>query len=424
MMIKGGTMTNQTARMNQAFIYVTSLFFAWGFITATLDTLVPLVKSVFTLSYSESLLTQFAFFLAYGVVSLPASSLVARKGSAASIIIALIAMMVGCLIFPLATYLRAYPLILIALFVLGSGITLLQVAANPLAAALGKPEKSHMRLVLSQAFNSFGTTIAPFIGARLLLSGGVFSGTQDEAALAESLHKVDTAYLLVAGALAVLTFGLWRVRSYLSTGALAADAAPHSPFEALKSRWAVAGALGIFLYVGAEVSVGSLIINFLVQTLGIAHEQAGTLLGYYWGGAMVGRFVGSALLARFRAGPLLAGAALIAGVLCVLVSQTGGNVAAAAVLSIGLFNSIMFPTIFTLTLERSTAPQASTSGLLCMAIVGGALLPQLVGQVADKVSLGIAFLVPAAAYLGIAFFASATSRKAPVAQAEPAQSLH
>jgi fucose permease len=184
--------STQPARMNQAFIYVTSLFFAWGFITATLDTLVPLVKSVFTLSYSESLLTQFAFFLAYGIVSLPASSLVARLGSAASIIIALVTMVVGCLIFPVATSLRAYPLILVALFVLGSGITLLQVAANPLAAALGKPEKSHMRLVLSQAFNSFGTTIAPYIGARLLLSGGVFGGNQDEAALAESLHKVDT----------------------------------------------------------------------------------------------------------------------------------------------------------------------------------------------------------------------------------------
>jgi FHS family L-fucose permease-like MFS transporter len=417
-------MSNQSARMNQAFIYVTSLFFAWGFITATLDTLVPLVKSVFTLSYSESLLTQFAFFLSYGIVSLPASSLVARKGSAASIIIALITMVVGCLIFPLATSLRAYPLILVALFVLGSGITLLQVAANPLAAALGKPEKSHMRLVLSQAFNSFGTTIAPYLGARILLSGGVFSGNQDEAALAESLHKVDTAYLLVAVALALLTFGLWRVRAYLTTGALAADEAPHSPFEALKSRWAIGGALGIFLYVGAEVSVGSLVINFLVQTLGIAHEEAGHLLSFYWGGAMVGRFIGSALLARFRAGPLLAVAALAASLLCAVVSQSGGNVAEYALLSIGLFNSIMFPTIFTLTLERSSAPPASTSGLLCMAIVGGALLPQLVGKVADSVSLATAFLVPAVAYLGIAFFATATSRKAPVTLAKPAQSLH
>ena len=421
-------MNNQPARMNQAFIYVTSLFFAWGFITATLDTLVPLVRSVFTLSYSESLLTQFAFFMSYGIVSLPASSLVARKGSASSIIIALITMVIGCLIFPVATSLRAYPLVLLALFVLGSGITLLQVAANPLAAALGKPETSHMRLVLSQAFNSLGTTIAPFLAAGLLLSGGVFNsgGDQSEAALAESLHKVDTAYLLVAAVLALLTFGLWRVRAYLTTGALAADEKPHSPFEALKSGWALAGAAGIFLYVGAEVSIGSVIISFLVQEkiLGVSHEEAGHLLSFYWGGAMVGRFIGSFLLARFRAGHLLTGAAVAAALLCTTVTQTEGETAAFAVLIIGLFNSIMFPTIFTLTLERSSAPPASTSGLLCVAIVGGALLPLLFGRVVDLTSLGFAFLVPAAAYLCIAFFAAATSRKAPVALAEAGRSLH
>ena len=412
-------MNKPPARINLAFIYVTSLFFAWGFVTETLDPLVPLVKSVFTLSYSESLLTQFAFFLSYGVMSLPASSLVARKGSASSIIIALTAMVIGFLIIPLATSLRAYPLVLLALFVIGSGITLLQVAANPLAAALGSPEKSHMRLVLSQAFNSLGTTIAPYLGARLLLSGGVFSGDlHDEAALAESLHKIDLGSLVAGGAIALLALGLWRVRAHLTTGSLAADEAPHSPFEALKSRWAVAGSIGIFLYVGAEVSVGSIIISFLVQTLSIPHEQAGILLPFYWGGAMVGRFVGSALLARFRAGPLLTIAALVAGSLCVVVSQSGGNVAEVAVLSIGLFNSIMFPTIFTLTLERSSAPPAATSGLLCMAIVGGALLPQLVGRVADSVSLAAGFLVPALAYLGIALFAAASSRKVPAVLAE------
>ena len=418
-------MTTQPARMNLAFIYVTSLFFAWGFVTATLDPLVPLVKSVFTLSYSESLLTQFAFFLSYGIISLPASSLVARKGSAASIIIALVTMVVGCLIFPIATSLRTYPLVLVALFVLGSGITLLQVAANPLAAALGTPERSHMRLVLSQAFNSLGTTIAPFLGARLLLRGGVFGGgTQDEAALAESLGKIDTAFLIVAAAIALLALGLWRVRAHLATKALSADEAPHSPFEALKSKWAVAGALGIFLYVGAEVSVGSITISFLVQALDIPHEEAGHLLSFYWGGAMVGRFIGSYLLTRFRAGWLLAIAAVVASLLCAVVSQSTGQMAEMVVLSIGLFNSIMFPTIFTLTLERSSAPPASTSGLLCMAIVGGALLPQLVGRVADGVSLSAAFLVPAAAYLGIAAFAFATTRKAPVVSGEPLQSLH
>jgi FHS family L-fucose permease-like MFS transporter len=283
-----------------------------------------------------------------------------------------------------------------------------------------------MRLVLSQAFNSLGTVLAPLAGSVLLLRGGVFGASKGEEALAESLHSIDVSFLIVAAVIAALAFGLWRVRAHLTTGSLAPDAAGHSPFEALKSRWAVAGAAGIFLYVGAEVSVGSIIISFLTQpiVLDIAPEQAGRLLAFYWGGALTGRFLGSALLTRFRAGPLLSGAALIASLLCVTVSQAGGDVAAVAVLSIGLFNSIMFPTIFTLTLERSSASAASTSGLLCMAIVGGAVLPQLVGRVADSAGLSLTFLVPAVAYFGIALFALATSRKAPASLAGATQSLH
>ena len=397
-------------KQNHAFIYVTSLFFAWGFVTATLDPLVPLVRSVFTLSYSESLLTQFAFFLSYGVVSLPASSFVARRGAAVSVITALLCMVAGCLIFPLATSMRAYPLVLVALFVLGSGITLLQVAANPLAAALGDPSRSHLRLTLSQAFNSLGTVLAPWIGSMVMLRGGVFAGGASE----ESLHAVDLTYVAVAGFLGLLAFGIWRVRDLL-----AASEEPHerhSPFEALGSRWALAGAASIFLYVGAEVSIASLMINFLMQSqiLGITAENAGWLLGYcYWGGAMVGRFLGSWLMSRFPAGKLLGLAGAIAALLCLTVSQSSGVVAAAAALSIGLFNSIMFPTIFTLTLERSTATKASTSGLLCVAIVGGALLPQLVGLVADATgSLAPTFFVPAFAYLAIGLFALSTVRRA------------
>ena len=401
------------SKPNLPFIYVTSLFFAWGFVTATLDPLVPLVKSVFTLSYAESMMTQFAFFLSYGVVSLPASSFVARKGSALSIIVALACMVLGCLIIPVATFLRAYPLVLVALFVIGSGITLLQVAANPLAAALGAPETSHLRLTFSQAFNSLGTVLAPLLGSVVMLRGGVFGkGADIEANRLESLRNIDLSFLLLAGAVALLAAGLWRVRRFLLTEALAPQEKAHSPFEALSSRWAVAGATAIFLYVGAEVSIGSIIINFLVQPqiLGIVHEQAGRLLSLYWMGAMVGRFIGSGLLTRIRASALLTAAAAIAGLLCVTVSQSGGMVAAVAVLSIGLFNSIMFPNIFTLTLERSSAPAAATSGLLCVAIVGGAILPQIVGRVADWAGLGITFLVPAIAYFGIAAFAAATLR--------------
>jgi FHS family L-fucose permease-like MFS transporter len=407
-------MTQSASRSSLAFTYVTTLFFAWGFVTATLDPLVPLVRSVFTLSYSESLLTQFAFFLSYGIISLPAAGFVARRGSAASIIIALLCMVAGCLIFPLATNLRAYPLVLLALFVLGSGITLLQVAANPLAAALGSPERSHLRLTLSQAFNSLGTVLAPIIGSVMMLRGGVFgAGSDIESNRAESLKHVDQSFLLVALAVLFLAAGLWRVRRLLVTPGLTPQDTWSSPLAALGSRWAVAGAVGIFLYVGAEVSIGSVIISFLIQPqiLAVVPERAGFLLSFYWLGAMVGRFAGSLLLARWRAGPLLTGAALIAGLLCITVSQTTGRLAAAAVLSIGLFNSIMFPTIFTLTLERSSVPAPATSGLLCVAIVGGAILPQLVGKVADNAGLSVTFLVPALAYLGIALFAAATARK-------------
>jgi len=368
---------------------------------------------VFTLSYSESLLTQFAFFLSYGVMSLPAAMLVARKGSADAIIIALAAMVAGCLLIPLATALREYGVVLLALFVIGSGITLLQVAANPLAAALGPPARSHFRLTLSQAFNSLGTVLAPLVGSVIMLRGGVFGGGLDqEANRSESLGHIDTSFLIVAAVIALLATLLWRVRRLLVTPGLAPEDSSQVLFEALSSRWALAGAAAIFLYVGAEVSVASIIINFLMQPdiLGISAEQAGRLLSLYWLGAMIGRFAGSALLSKMRAGPLLAAAALAAAILCLTVSQTGGMVAAVAVLAIGLFNSIMFPTIFTLTLERSSAPAPATSGLLCMAIVGGALLPQLVGQVADRAGLSLTFLVPALAYGAITLFAALAAR--------------
>lgn len=400
---------------NVAFIYVTSLFFAWGFVTATIDPLIPTVRSIFSLSYAESMLTQFAFFMAYGVVSLPAGSLVARVGFARSILIAIAAMIVGCLIIPIATTLRTYELVLVALFVIASGITLLQVAANPLAAVLGPPQRSHFRLTLSQAFNSLGTVIAPYLGAILMLRGGMFGADSHldiEASREISLRSIDRSFVLIAIALALLAFFIWRVRGRISAAAKPPAARGASPLLAFRSRWALLGGAAIFLYVGAEVSIASIMINFLMQptVLGVNAETAGTLLSLYWGGAMVGRFIGSALLTRVHAGWLLAGAASAAGVLCLTVTQSIGMTAAVAALVIGLFNSIMFPTIFTLTLERSSAPVESTSGLLCMAIVGGAVLPLLFGHVADVSDIALAFLIPMAAYFGIAAFAAIASR--------------
>jgi MFS transporter, FHS family, L-fucose permease len=401
-------------QIHSALVYVTSLFFIWGFVTATIDPLVPSVRSIFSLSYAESMLTQFAFFLAYGVVSLPAGIIVARQGYSRSILYALGAMVLGCLLIPAATAVRNYELVLAALFVIASGITLLQVAANPLAAVLGPPERSHFRLTLSQAFNSLGTVLAPYIGAVLMLRGGVFganSGADLEASRTESLRNIDTSFILIAVAITALAFFIWRVR-----GRIAAAAPQHlefaSPLQAFRSRWAVLGAIAIFLYVGAEVSIGSIMINFLEQKniLSVSAETAGRVLSLYWLGAMIGRFIGSALLMRVSAGRLLMLAALVAGVLCLTVTQSLGVTAAGAAIAVGLFNSIMFPTIFTLTLERSTAPVASTSGLLCMAIVGGALLPVFAGHVADVAGLSVAFLVPMAAYFGIAIFAAAAAR--------------
>jgi MFS transporter, FHS family, L-fucose permease len=412
-----------------ALVAVTTLFFAWGFITAMIDPLIPSVRAIFRLSYAQSMLTQFAFFLAYGIVSMPAAALVARLGYGRSVICALLAMIAGCLIIPLATKVEHYEGVLLALFVIASGITVLQVAANPLAAALGPPDRSHFRLTLSQAFNSLGTVIAPYLGSMLMLRGGVFAadgGTANAANAADaaavravSLRNIDTSFLLIAGMIAVLVLFIWRSQRRLTVAPPPAQA-QDSVFAALQSHWAVLGAGAIFLYVGAEVSIGSTLINFLHQpdVLGVSLERAGKLLSLYWLGAMVGRFAGSALLTRLRAVRLLSIFAFVAALLCLTVSQGAGVLAAGCALAVGLFNSIMFPNIFTLTLERSTASPAATSGLLCMAIVGGAVLPPITGLIADSAGLHTAFLLPMAAYALICAFAitAARARVAPVGQ--------
>jgi FHS family L-fucose permease-like MFS transporter len=324
---------------------------------------------------------------------------------------------VGCLLIPVATFFDTYALVLVALFVIAGGITVLQVAANPLAAALGDPGRSHFRLTLSQAFNSFGTVLGPYLGSRLMLHGGMFSGAgagTDAAARTASLRNIDHSFLIAAVLLVLLVVLIWGARRRLSDAARPRSAAAGlSVLDALNSPWALFGAAAIFFYVGAEVSIGSIMINFLHQPdmLGVSLERAGTLLGLlYWGGAMVGRFIGSALLTRIAAHRLLAVVAVGATLFCLIVSQTHGVLAAAVVLSIGLLNAIMFPTIFTLTLERSSASTAATSGLLCMAIVGGAVLPLIVGRTIDAFGLHAAYLVPMVAYACVAAFALSAAR--------------
>jgi FHS family L-fucose permease-like MFS transporter len=360
-------------------------------------------------------LTQFAFFMSYGIVSLPGAALVARAGYGRSILIALGAMIVGCLFMPFATYVQRYELVLVALFIIGSGITVLQVAANPLAAVLGAPERSHFRLTFSQAFNSLGTVIAPYLGSMLLLRGGVFAANgaaTGAASRAASLRNIDTGFLAIAVMLALLVVFIWRFSGRLSRSAPPPAPARDSVMHALQSPWALFGAAAIFLYVGAEVSIGSVMINFLHQptVLDVSLDRAGQLLSLYWLGAMVGRFAGSALLTRVRATLLLGIAAAVAAALCLGVSQGAGLFAAGCAIAVGLFNSIMFPTIFTITLERSTASAAATSGLLCMAIIGGAVLPQIAGRLADAAGLHAAYLVPMAAYLAISVFALSAAK--------------
>jgi MFS transporter, FHS family, L-fucose permease len=420
----------QSAKPNllAAFVAVTTLFFAWGVITSMIDPLIPSVRAIFSLTYAQAMLTQFAFFVAYGVISLPGAALVARLGYGRAVICSLAAMLLGCLIVPLATKVDHYELVLLALFVIAGGITVLQVAANPLAAALGPPERSHLRLTLSQAFNSLGTVIGPYLGSRLMLHGGMFDGTAAGAAStaelrAVSLRSIDTSFLIIAAMIGVLALFIWVFRRRFADAPPPAGA-QDSVTAALRSPWAVLGACAIFLYVGAEVSVGSNLINFLHQgdVLDATPERAGKLVSLYWLGAMVGRFAGSVLLTRFRAVRLLSINAFVAAALCLAVSQGEGGFAAVCALAIGLFNSIMFPNIFTLTLERSTASAAATSGLLCLAIVGGAVLPPATGYIADSISgsagLHAAFLLPMVAYILICAFAvrAARARVIPVGE--------
>ncbi|HKX87634.1 MAG TPA: sugar MFS transporter [Sphingopyxis sp.] len=400
-------MTGRQSGTAWTFAYVTMLFFVWGAVTAVNDILIPAVKAIFALSDTESFLTQFAFFMAYGVVSLPAAAIMGRLGAANSIVVALATMIVGCLIMPLATVVREYAIVLVGLFVIASGITLLQVAANPLSASLGRPERSHFRLVLSQAFNSLGTVVAPWLAARTLLQGGLFEeGPVTEARIAYSLGRIDVAYVFIAAVIAILAIFLYRVRHEITAAAPPVEKGA-SVTGAFASPWALAGAAAIFLYVGAEVAIGSAMVNFLEQpdVFAISAVQAGSLVSLYWLGAMIGRFIGSGLLYKLPAGPLLAVAAVAAALLCLTISQISGPAAGVLAISVGLFNSIMFPVIFSLTIERSTAPASATSGLLCMAIVGGALVPLVFAQVADASgSRFLAFLVPMACYLVIALF--------------------
>lgn len=404
-----------------AFAAVTTLFFAWGFITSNNDPLIVALRAAFHLDYTEALLTQIVFFLAYGLLSLPAAWLTSRLGAVDMILGSLVVMACGCLLVVVSTGAADFLAILAALFVLAGGFTALQVAANPLAAELGDPHRSHFRLNFAQTFNSLGVVIGVHFGSLVMLGDPAFragsTAMMDTVHRLELLRAVDRAFLIMAALLMGLLLLLAWLRKFLTLAAPNhRTLAPAGMFEALRSRWAIFGAIAIGLYVGAEVSIGSIMINFLNQPkiLGLPFADAGGYLAnFYWGGALCGRLVGTALLTRISATRMLAGCGIIAGLLCLTVLSAHGPVAGYAALAIGFFNSIMFPTIFVITLERSGVSQSSTSGLLCLAIFGGALLPLAVGTIADSFGLSQSFAVPLAAYAFIAFFALAARHRKP-----------
>jgi FHS family L-fucose permease-like MFS transporter len=386
---------------------VVGLFFIWGGATSLNDILIPKLKGLFTLTYGEVMLTQFAFFAAYLVVSIPAGNLVARLGYVRGLVVGLLVMAFGALLFWPAASSDAYWPFLVALFVLAGGITILQVACNPLIITLGDPRGASSRLTFAQAFNSLGTTIWPYIGAQLILQSGEaqLGASQTLAPRGVETSMIGHVYIGIALVLAIAAVIFWTRRNVLPTEKPDAVGFFDS-LNLLRQRRVAFGAAALFVYVGAEVSIGSILVNYLElpQTLGLTPQAAGEHLSFYWGGAMAGRFAGSWLLSRFAPGKLLAAFATGAITLILISMGTSGVVSGWALIAVGLFNSILFPTAFSLALEGQGERTPEASGLLCMAIVGGAIVPLITGNLADAWSIGFALVVPIACYSVVAAF--------------------
>ena len=407
---------------------VTALFFFWGFVTVLNDILVPHLKSIFDLNYTKVILIQFAFFSAYAIFSIPSAKLVDAIGYKKTMVTGLFTMGAGALLFIPAANAASFPLFLVALMTLAAGITALQVAANPYVAVLGPPETASSRLNLTQAFNSLGTTIGPYIGGLLILNAN-FKGTGEtrqmsadvlQAYRVQEASSVKVPYLVIG--LALIIFGLVIAMFKLPAIPGAARHAGTSVKASLwKYRQLVFGAIGIFVYVGAEVSIGSFLINYFGQPeIGSLPEfAAAKYVTYYWGGAMVGRFIGSAILQKVKTGTVLAIAAITACALVCISMLTTGHVAMWSIIAVGLFNSIMFPSIFTLGIAELGPLTGDGSGMMVMAIVGGAILPLLQGALADRIGIHHAFIIPAICYIYILYYALWGSRPTPVVTQTP-----
>jgi FHS family L-fucose permease-like MFS transporter len=413
----GGTSSKGKNPYLFAFALVTSLFFIFGFITCLNDILVPHLKSLFTLDYTQAALVQFCFFTAYFFASLPSGKLVAKVGYKRGTVLGLLITAAGCLMFYPAAGMQSYGVFLFGLFVLASGITLIQVAVNPYIAVLGPSETASSRLTLAQAFNSLGTTIAPVFGSYLILSVVMKSDAEksamDAATLAayQATHAASVQWPYVGLAIALIVLAVIVGLSHLPTiAAVEGEAQSAKSAEDRPSAWQyrhlVLGAVGIFCYVGAEVAIGSYLINFigLPDVAGIPAAQAAFYVAAYWGGAMVGRFIGAWVMSRVRPNKVLTFNAVAATVLILVAMAMTGQIAMWAIILIGLCNSIMFPTIFTLAIDRLGKNTAQGSGILCMAIVGGAVIPLVQGRFADMMGLHHSYVLPVVCYLYIAFY--------------------
>jgi len=397
---------------------VTTLFFMWGFLTCLNDILVPHLKPIFDLNYTKVMLIQFAFFGAYFLFSIPSAKIIDWIGYQRSMVVGLLVMGLGAFLFVPAARVPSYPLFLGALIVLAAGITCLQVAANPYVTVLGKPETASSRLNLTQAFNSLGTFLAPFFGGLFILTAArnidEVRALAPDALQAYRLHEAATVKLPYVG------LGIALVLLAIAIGSFKLPKIPHAQHQLGEkvndSIWKhpnlIFGAIGIFVYVGAEVSIGSFLVNYFSQPEigGLTEKVAASFVAFYWGGAMVGRFIGSALLQKVKTGGLLAICAVCAAGLVAVSMLTNGHTAMYSIILVGFFNSIMFPSIFTLGVAELGPLTGDGSGVMIMAIVGGAIIPVAQGWIADHIGIHHAFFLPVICYLYILYFALSGSR--------------
>ncbi|MFA6219055.1 MAG: sugar MFS transporter [Erythrobacter sp.] len=391
--------------------FVFALFFIFGGITSLNDVIIPKLKELFTLSFFEASLVQFCFFIAYAVIGIPGARLVKKLGYMRGAVAGLLTMMVGCLLFIPASQTALFGVFLFAYFILATGVVLVQIVANPLISLLGPARTTHSRLTFAQAFNSLGTTVFPYVGSILILgslatvTAAELSGTELDAYRTAETQAIVNGYLGLAAALAIVAAIVWAFRNRLK-GEKHEDTSLAEGVALLKRPRFGYGAACIFLYVGAEVSIGSFIVSYLMQAevLNLGEQDAGKLISLYWGGALVGRFIGSGLLRMVSPGLLLATVATGAITLIAISANTSGTVAGYSLLAVGLMNSIMFPTIFSLACEKLGPRAADGSGIINVAIAGGAVIPAIYGALADQVGLATALALPALCYAIIAGF--------------------